>query len=100
MLTSPQSLFGEDDNSDGDILKDLSKYKTTMVMYMSLRKIGQLARRLSAYYPPDLPIAVVYYAGYSDKESVLMTSLAHIESEVKKRDESWLGLVLIGECVR
>ncbi len=100
MLTSPQALFGNRADPQDDILKDLSKYQTTMVLYMSLRNMGKLAETLRAYYPPDLPVAVVYYAGYADKETVLRSTLAEIENDVEQMDERWLGLVVIGECIR
>ncbi len=101
LLTSPRSLFGsEEDPKGGDILKDLAKYKTTMVLYMSLKDMGSLAEKLKAYYPADLPVAVVYFAGYEDKELVLRSTLAAIEQDVSAMDEQWLGLVLIGDCIR
>lgn len=100
MLTSPQSLFGAETEPKDDILKDISKYKTTMVLYMSLRNMKNLAEKLRSYYPHDLPVAVVYYAGYADKETVLRSTLANIEEDIKKMDEKWLGLVVMGECIR
>ena len=100
MLTSPKSLLGDGKYANDDILKDLSKYKTTMVFYMSLEKLDELVAKLKTHFPPDLPFAVVYYAGYEDKERVLKSTLAEIEKDVQKMDEKWLGLVVIGECVR
>ena len=100
MLTSPQSLFGEKGEMDDGIIKDLAKYKTTMVMYMSLKRIGDLVEKLKPHFPSDLPVAVVYYAGYPDKEFVLKSNVANIEQEVKKIDEKWLGLVVIGDCIK
>jgi precorrin-4 methylase len=100
MLTSPESLFGSETEPKDDILKDISKYKTTMVLYMSLRNMKNLADRLKSYYPEELPVAVVYYAGYADKETVLRSTLAKIGEDVKKMDEKWLGLVVMGECIR
>lgn len=100
MLTSPRSLFGEGDEPKDDILKDISKYKTTMVLYMSLRNLKDLAEKFRSYYPADLPIAVVYYAGYTEKERVLRGTLATIDKDISAMDERWLGLVVIGECVR
>lgn len=100
MLTSPRSLFGEGDEPREDILADISKYKTTMVLYMSLRNMKDLAEKFRAYYPPDLPMAVVYYAGYADKQRVLRSTLATIDKDISAMDEKWLGLVVIGECVR
>jgi len=59
-----------------------------------------LVEKLKPYYQPDLPVAVVYYAGYADKELVLRSTLAKIEDDIKKMDEKWLGLVVIGDCIR
>ena len=100
MLTSPQSLFGEKGKPEDDILRDLASYKTTMVMYMSLRRMGKLVEKFKPYFPEDLPVAVVYFAGYPDKEFVLKSSLANIEADIKKMDEQWLGLVVMGDCIK
>jgi precorrin-4 methylase len=100
MLTSPESLLGDETEPDDEILKDISKYKATMVFYMSLKNMKNLAEKLKLHYPPDLPVAVVYYAGYADKENVLKSTLETIERDIQKMDEQWLGLVVIGECIR
>lgn len=97
MLTSPESLFGESWEKADEILKDLSKYETTMVYFMSLKSLGKLVDRLKKYYAPTLPVAVVYYAGYVDKEKVLKSKLGSIVEDIKKMDEKWLGLVIIGK---
>jgi precorrin-4 methylase len=100
MLTSPQSLFDNKNASPENILEDISKYKTTMVLYMSIGKLNELVGKFRPFYLPDLPVAVVYYAGYPEKEKVLRSTLAQIETDIEKMDEKWLGLVVIGECIR
>jgi precorrin-4 methylase len=99
MLTSPESLFGESWEKDDTILKDLSKYETTIVLYMSLSSLTKVVEQFKKSYPLDLPIAIVYYAGYADKERVLKSNLGAIVEDIKKMDEKWLGLVIIGKCV-
>ena len=98
VLASPESLFGESWEKGDEVLKALSQYETTMVLYMSLSSISKVVETFEKYYSPDLPIAVVYYAGYSDKERVLKSKLKLIEEDIKKMDEKWLGLVIIGKC--
>lgn len=100
MLSSPKSLFGESWEKGDDILKDLAKYETNMVFYMSLKTLDKVVNVFRKYYPPELPVAIVYYAGYKDKEKVLKSRLQNIVEDVKKMDENWLGLVVIGECAR
>lgn len=96
MLTSPFSLFEDSD----DILKTLSKYNITMVFYMALQSMDKLVKEFKKYYPPDLPIAVVYYAGYQDKQKVLRSTLGNILDELKKVHEKWLGLMVIGNSIK
>ncbi len=100
MLTSPASMFGEKWEKQDDILKDLSKYEMTMIWYMSLRSIDKVVARMKRYFPGDLPIAIVYYAGYPEKERVLKSSLATILADVDKMDEKWLGLFIAGRCAQ
>jgi len=47
-----------------------------------------------------MPIAIVYYAGYPDKEKVLKSCLENILRDVEKMDEKWLGLFILGKCVK
>lgn len=100
MLTSPQSIFGENWEKQDDILKDLSKYEITMIWYMSLRSIDKVVTRMKRFFPSDLPVAVVYYAGYPERESVLKSSLATILDDLREMDERWLGLFILGKCAQ
>ena len=98
LLTSPRSLFGENMEKEDDILKDLSKYEATMVWYMSLRSMDKIIGKFRETYPPDLPIAIVYYAGYPEKQKVLRSRLDRILKDVREMDEKWLGLFIAGRC--
>ena len=100
MLTAPSSLFGDSYEKGDEILGDISKYETTMVFYMALSSIDKLVEKFKKYYPPELPMAVVYYAGYSEKEQVLRSTLGTILDDLKKVDEKWIGLLIIGECAK
>ncbi|MCD6297703.1 MAG: hypothetical protein J7M30_11165 [Deltaproteobacteria bacterium] len=100
MLTAPHSMFGRSFEKGGDLLKDLSKYNVTMVFYMAISSMDKLVEKFGKYYPTDLPMAIVYYAGYSDKQMVLKTSLGTVLDDLKKCDEKWLGLLIIGNAVK
>ncbi len=100
MLTAPHSMFGRSFEKGDGLLKDLSKYNVTMVFYMAISSMDKLVEKFSRYYPPDLPMAIVYYAGYSDKQMVLKTSLGTVLDNLKKCDEKWMGLLIIGEAVK
>lgn len=100
MLMSYESLFRDRGAPQEDLLRDISKHKSTLVLYMSIRSMKDLTERLAKYYPSDLPVAVVYYAGYADKETVVRATLRTIAEETRKMDENWLGLVIVGEGAR
>jgi len=100
LLTSPQSMFGENLEKEDEILKDLSKYDATMVWYMSIRSMEKVVEKFSKHYPPDLPIAIVYYAGYPEKQKVLRSRLESILTDVREMDEKWLGLFIAGQCAK
>lgn len=99
LLSSPESLFGESWDNSAEILKDLSRYEGSMVLYMALSSMPDLVEKMKAYYPPEYPIAVVYFAGYADKEKVLKSRLDRIVEDLKIMDEKWLGLVVMGKCL-
>jgi precorrin-4 methylase len=98
MLTSPHFLLGPR-GEDEQILKEISKYTTTMVFYMGTRKMDRLVDLLKKYYPSDLPIAVVYYAGYGGKEEVVKGTLATILDRIQGKEQTWLGLIIVGRCL-
>jgi precorrin-4 methylase len=100
MMTSYEALFGEKPDPSEDLLRDISRYKSTLVLYMSLRSLKDLVDRFAKYYPLELPVAVVYYAGYADKEAVVRGTLKTIVEETRKMDETWLGLVIVGEAAK
>ena len=100
MLTAPHSMFGRSFEKGDGLLKDLSKYNVTMVFYMAISSMDKLVEKFGKYYPTDLPMAIVYYAGYSDKQMVLKTSLGTVLDDLKKCDEKWLGLLIIGNAVK
>ena len=99
VLTSPHALLN--DNKQGTrVLEDLAEHTPTMVLYMALRSMEQLVEEMKEDgYPLDLPTAVVYYAGYPDKEEVDRGTLETIVSRIESREENRMGLVLIGEAV-
>lgn len=97
MLTAPFFLLGIPENED--ILRDLSKYPITMAFYMALKHADSLIARLKKYYAPDLPVAVVYNAGYPEKEKVVKGTLGTILDDIKSEKENWLGMIIVGRCL-
>lgn len=97
MQTSPFFLFGKAKREK--VIQDLAQYPVTMVFYMGLKKLPNLIPLLKKYHPGDLPVAVVYHAGYPDKEKVVKGTLDNILEKITGEKEKWLGLIIVGRCL-
>lgn len=95
--TSAASFFGKEDPED--LARDLSRYNGTLVLYMGLKAIDRLVTTLKKYLPGDLPMAIVYYAGYPEKEKVVQGTLDTILSKVTPEQEKWWGMIIVGRCL-
>ena len=95
MQTSPFSLmqWGGDKQS---ILTDLAKYPSTLIFYMALWKQKELFKALNASLAPDMPCAVVFWAGYPEKERILRGTIADMSDKLSKDKEKFMGLLLVG----
>lgn len=70
-----------------------------MVFFMGLEEMQHLVSLLQKYYPADLPIAVVYHAGFPDKEKVVKGTIANILSKIAAEKEQWLGMIIVGRAL-
>ena len=95
LQTAPFSLMGWG-LKDNQVLKDLAKYPSTMVFYMALWKSEKLFVELNKVFPPDMPCAVVFWAGYPDRERVLRGTVGNMGEKLSKDKEKFMGLLFIG----
>ncbi len=95
--TAPYSFFAPPHPED--LASDLSKYPGTLIFYMGLSEMGKIVDTLKKFNPPDLPVAVVYYAGYADKEKVVQGTLADIMAKISAESEKWMGMIIVGRCL-
>jgi len=95
MQTAPFFLTDRD-MKHRQILKDLGKYPTTMILYMALGEPSKLFTALGEVLPPDMPCAVVYWAGHPDRERILRGTVADMGQKLSKNKERFMGLLLIG----
>ncbi len=104
LQTAPSFLFDTSPaapkQKESLILKHIAQYPGTLAFYMALPGIESLVAKLKAHYPPDLPIAVVYHAGYPEKEKVVQANLQTILQETATIDENWMGMVIVGSCLQ
>ncbi len=97
LQTSPFFFWGK--QRQEDLAQVLANYPTTMVFYMGLEEIQHLVAMLQKFYPPDLPIAVVYHAGFQEKEKVVKGTLTDILSKIAPEKEQWLGMIIVGRAL-
>ena len=95
MQTAPFFLTGWG-KTDRQILKDLSKYPATMVLYMALYEPEKVFAALREMLPPDMPCAVVYWAGYPDRQRIVRGTVADMGEKLSKDKERFMGLLFIG----
>ncbi|MFP4087797.1 MAG: SAM-dependent methyltransferase [Desulfobacteraceae bacterium] len=93
--TSPSSLMRWG-GKEGQILKDLSRHPSTLIFYMALWKPSELFDALRAHFPPDMPCAVVFWAGYPEKERVLRGTVADMQEKLNEDSEKFMGLLMVG----
>ena len=94
MQTAP--FFLTDWWEDREILKKVVEYPTTMILYMAMYEPQKLFAALEEVLPPDMPCAVVFWAGYPDRERVVRGTLSDMGETLSKDKESFMGLLFIG----
>jgi uroporphyrin-III C-methyltransferase len=95
MQTAPLFLKG----SGKELFNKLSKNPATLVFYMGIKELNHLVPLLKKAYSGDLPIAVVYYAGYPGKEKVVKGNLDTILNKIAAEKEQFMGLIIVGRCL-
>lgn len=97
LQTAPFAFYGK--NGRDDLAQALSRFNGTLVFYMGLAQIHQLVGTLKKYNPGDLPVAVVYYAGYPQKQKVVQGTLDNVLARIAPEKEQWLGMIIVGRAI-
>ncbi|MFP4393288.1 MAG: SAM-dependent methyltransferase [Desulfohalobiaceae bacterium] len=95
MQTAPFFL-ADREAEDWDIMQDLADYSYTKILYMALRDPENLFANLSRYLPLDMPCAVVFWAGYPEKQQVVHGNIGNMPEKLSDYNEDYMGLLLIG----
>ncbi len=93
--TAPPTLMR--DGKETEILKTLGKYPTTMIFYSPLsKKHKEIFKALQAGLPSDTPCAMVFWAGYPEKERILRGTVTDMPEKLAGEKETFMGLLLVG----
>ena len=77
-------------------LEELAKHRATMIIFLSVGRIAELAERLRTAYPSATPVAVVYKASWPEEKIVTGTLLDIAEKVLRKSledKEAQMGMI-------
>ncbi len=89
-----------DDNRDFSVLAKLAPLRPSMIFYMVLKKPGPFFSALQKAFGPDTPCAVVFWAGWPDRQKVLRSTLGAMPAKLAQEPERVMGLLLVGDFLR
>jgi len=78
-------------------IEKLSQGHPTMVIFTMFTKFEDLVAKLQTLYPSETPIAIVFYAGYKEKERVVRGTLDTILGQVRGEKLPFEHLVYVGD---
>ncbi|HWE88302.1 MAG TPA: precorrin-4 C(11)-methyltransferase [Pseudonocardiaceae bacterium] len=84
---------------DGEHIRDFARHGTTMAIFLSAARSGQLVEELRAGgYPDDTPVLIAYKVTWPD-ELVLSTTIGELEETVKQHKLWRHTLFLVGQSL-
>ena len=81
---------------DKERIEELAKHRATMIIFLSIGAIEELAFRLKAGYEENTPVAVVYKASW-EEQKIVRGNLNNIARLVKEAGISKTALVVVGD---
>jgi precorrin-4/cobalt-precorrin-4 C11-methyltransferase len=83
----------------GEQVREFARHGTTMALFLSAARSGQLQEELlEGGYPPDTPCVVAYQATWPD-ELIIHTALQNLAATIKQRKLWKHTLVLVGPAL-
>jgi precorrin-4/cobalt-precorrin-4 C11-methyltransferase len=78
-------------------IDELAASHPTMIIFTMHTKFNDLVEKLKTHYPADTPIAIVFYAGYKEKEQIVKGRLDTIAEATKNKPFPFEHLVYVGD---
>lgn len=79
-------------------IETLAKSKSTLCLFLSTHKIGEVAKQLSEHYGSDCPAAVVFHASWPD-QIVIKATLQNIQAETERSGIKKTAMVIVGRTL-
>jgi len=83
---------------DAEKLENLAATGATLVLHLAIVQIGSITSRLTPFYGPDCPVAVVYRATQHD-ELVLESTLTEIAGAVETAGLRQAAVIMVGPAL-
>lgn len=83
-----------------DSLAELAKSQSTMVFFTMGMNLPEVVDQLKQSYPGDTPIAIVSYAGYKDKQTVLKATLDTVIEKTSGGRLPFEHLIYVGDFLK
>ncbi|MDY6822880.1 MAG: SAM-dependent methyltransferase [Thermodesulfobacteriota bacterium] len=78
----------------------LSQANPTLVVFTMHTAFPDLVKKIREYYPDDTPIAIVFYAGYKNREHIVSGTLTTILKKTEGMDFPFQHLVYVGDFLK
>ncbi len=79
-------------------IETIAQSRSTLCLFLSIHKIGEVAKQLDKYYSQDCPVAVVYHASWPD-QIVIKGTIEDIADKVKHSGITKTAMVIIGRAL-
>ncbi len=79
-------------------LVKLAESRATLCIFLSIHKIGQIARELIPFYGEDCPAGVVYRASWPDQE-VVRGTLKDVAEKVDEKGFTKTAMIVVGHAL-
>ena len=83
-----------------DTLEKLSETRSTMVFFTMGATLSDVVARLKTHYPGDTPMAIVFHAGYMDKQRTVTATLDTIQDQAGTGTLPFEHLIYVGDFLR
>jgi precorrin-4 methylase len=83
--------------ASGWTVAEMAPHKSSMALFTMRNKLKKFVDTLLKSYGPETPVAIVFHAGYSQKERVMHGTLGNIMSKVQGRKLPFQHLLYVGE---
>lgn len=76
---------------------EMAPHKATMTLFTMRNKLGKFVDTLLKSYGPETPVAIVFHAGYSQKERVMRGTLGDIMAKMQGQKLPFQHLLYVGD---